>query len=132
MRILTVATSVRFRAAQGEASFYNPFTAQPADNSTHASVTADGKAKGSWVTLDAGTEYSVVAAYGKGSTYCLVVNEEGTGLTDPDETYGLVVREDSMAKLLDASCVVLEEDVEVVAEESTSEVADVQILSEVA
>ena len=45
----------------------------------------------------------MVAAYGKGSTYCLVVNEFGAGLKSPD-SYGLVVRELSMAKILDVAC----------------------------
>jgi hypothetical protein len=103
MTTLTLFDSVRFRAGQGEASFYDPFNRTWADNGRHAEVDEDGNAKGSWVTLEAGTELAVVAAYGKGSTYCLVVNEFGDGLKSSD-TYGLVVRELSMAKILEVAC----------------------------
>lgn len=103
MLVLTLFASVRFRAGQGEASFYDPFNDCFVDNSEHAGMDEDGKPKGTWVTLEAGTELSVVAAYGKGSTYCLVVNEYGDGLKSPD-SYGLVVRELSMAKILEVAC----------------------------
>jgi hypothetical protein len=103
MLVLTLFASVRFRAGQGEAAFYDPFNRCFADNGRHAGMDEGGKPKGSWVTLEAGTELAVVAAYGKGSTYCLVVNEYGDGLKSED-AYGLVVRELSMQKILAVAC----------------------------
>tara|TARA_Y100000310_G_scaffold280944_1_gene301042 strand:- start:2 stop:337 length:336 start_codon:yes stop_codon:yes gene_type:complete len=95
MQTLTLSDSVRFRAAQGEAVFFNPFTREMVANDMHAS---DGK--GSWVTLDEGTQFAIVGAYTKGSTYFLIVDETGQGL-DHENSYGLVVRDLSMQNLLE-------------------------------
>ena len=100
MQVLTIHTSVRFRAGQGQAMFYDPFNECFVDNGEHASVDEDGVAKGSWVTLEPGAQVSVVMAYGKGSTFCLIANDdEGTLVSE--NSYGLVVREMSMKKILE-------------------------------
>lgn len=95
MQVLTIHSDVRFRAAQGSGLFFDPVNMVWQDNGTH---TENGK--GSWVTLDAGTEVMVVMAYDKGDTYCLIVNEDGEGLKS-ETTYGLVVRQLSMENILE-------------------------------
>lgn len=97
MTVLTLSDSCRFRAAQGSALFFNPFSGEMVCNDMHAS---DGR--GSWVTLYAGTQFAIVGAYSKGSTYMLVVDETGQGL-DHENSYGLVVRDLSMQNLLEVA-----------------------------
>ena len=95
--ILTVATPVRFRAASGEATFYDPFNDCLADNSERTEDDGQGGTKGTWMTLDPGAQIGVVAGYG--TTFFLVVNETGDGLKS-ENSYGLVVRDLSMKKIL--------------------------------
>ena len=94
MQVLTLSTDVRFRAAQGDAIFFNPFRGEMVDNGMHAS-----EGKGSWVTLDAGTQVSIVGAYPEADTFMLIVDETGQGM-DHENSYGMVVRGLSMEKIL--------------------------------
>jgi|SaaInlV_200m_DNA_2_1039689.scaffolds.fasta_scaffold85009_2 hypothetical protein len=97
MQVLTLSSSVRIRVAQGSGVFVNPFNMTIIDNSEGAK---DGK--GSWMTLDEGTQFSIVGAYDKSDTFFLVVDANGLGL-DSDDAFGLVVRGLSMQNLLEVA-----------------------------
>jgi hypothetical protein len=90
MQTLVISDSVRFRVGKGEASFFDPINSCFQTNETYSNM---------WVTLHAGDEIVVVGAYEKGTTYFLLCNEHGTGLC-AKETFGMVVRQLSMEKIL--------------------------------
>lgn len=94
---LTVFAPTRFRAASGEGVFFDPINSCMRDNSEKTEDDGQGGTKGTWMTLEQGAEVMVVGAYG--TTFFLIVNEHGTGLKSA-ETYGLVVRDLSMKKIL--------------------------------
>jgi len=104
MQVLVLKQDVRIRAGQGTAVFYDPINEAFVDNGVHTESTEDGGSKGTWVHLDEGTQLMVVMAYEKGSTYGLIVNEREDSLKD-DRTYGMVVRQLSMEKILEAACI---------------------------
>jgi len=114
---IVIAQSTRIRAAQGNASFFNPYRMEMIDNGMHASDNS-----GSWVTFDEGTELAIVGAYSKSDTYFLVVSEDGQGL-DSESAYGLVVRGLSMQKILESAILVEEASTELVTTQSTALVA---------
>ena len=97
---LTLTDAVRFRSASGEARFFDPVNMCITDNTE---CSTDGK--GTWVTLPAGAEVMLVASYTKADTYMLIVNEVGAVAQPSDDTYGLVVRELSMQKILEKAAV---------------------------
>ena len=112
---LTLTTNVRFRSASGEARFFDPINMCIADN-TECST----EGKGTWVTLSAGTEVMLVGSYTKADTYFLIVNEVGAVAQPSADTYGLVVRELSMQKILEKAAV---EVVDVAQVQATEEAA---------
>ena len=103
MQTYTIIDSVRFRAAMGEAIFFDPFSSSFRDNTFHTEV-QNGQPKGTWVTLDAGATATLVFAYPKADTYALIVNEQGEGPAG-EGSYGVVVRELSLQNILEKSVV---------------------------
>lgn len=95
MQLMVLSSQVRIRVAQGSAVFYNPWRQEIIDNGMHAS---DGK--GTWITLDAGTQFAIVAAYPKADTFMCLIDETGQGMKS-ENTYGAVFRGLSMEKILE-------------------------------
>lgn len=93
--ILTVAAPLRFRVADGDATFINPF------GDGMSVVDNDEDTRSSWVNLEAGTRLGFVGGSEKTNTFFFVLEgQDDRGRQSLGFGTGIVVRQMSMDKIL--------------------------------